>query len=141
MTRLAAARDRLHKAAGISVLLDAAYQAFELMLTAIEDHQDPASGMFSQFVTAATSAADGRDDILSAPSLPARPLHPARESASMTGPADDAGVHEIVALSAALSQALTGAAATVAGEADRAACRAAAGRAAAVHRLLTGVDP
>jgi len=55
-------------------VLDAAYEAFEAMLSAIHRVQDPASGLFAAFVMAAASAANGRNAVAPAPSLPRRPL-------------------------------------------------------------------
>jgi hypothetical protein len=80
MSRITGVRNRLHDDDGLPGLLDTAYAAFELLLSAIEGHEDPATGMFAQFVFAATQAANGRDAILSAPSLPGRPLRPAPTS-------------------------------------------------------------
>jgi hypothetical protein len=74
MTCLAAARDRVQEAEGLPAILDAAYTAFEGMLTVIEDHQDPDDAMFISFVMAAPCAASGRDAVLFAPSLPPVPL-------------------------------------------------------------------
>src|ERR1035441_7044629 len=71
MTFLISARDRLERAAGLAAVLDAAYDAFESMRLAFRVHEDPASGLFGAFVMAAASAADGRDAVAFAPSLPA----------------------------------------------------------------------
>jgi hypothetical protein len=140
MTPVTAIRDRLQEDSGLPSLLDAAYAAFELLLTAIEEYENPATGMFAQFVFAATHAANGRDAILFAPSLPARPLRPADTTAN--GQRSGVEVQDIVLLSKVLCHALAQAAAeTVPGRDDQAACRHAARSAAAVHRLLTGTDP
>lgn len=140
MSPVTAIRDRLQEDDGLPALLDAAYAAFELLLTAIEDHEDPASGMFAQFVFAATQAANGRDAILFAPSLPARPLHPAGATVNRR----DSGtcLQDIVTLSKVLCHVLAQAAADgVPSREDQAACRHAARSAAAIYRLLTGTDP
>ena len=50
MTPIAAIRGRLREDDGLPALLDTAYAAFELLLTAIEEHEYPATGMFAQFV-------------------------------------------------------------------------------------------
>lgn len=47
MTRIAAVSARLQRHEGLPALLDTAYAAFEALLSAIEDHQDPDSGMFA----------------------------------------------------------------------------------------------
>jgi hypothetical protein len=139
MTRIAIICDRLQRDEGLAALLDTAYAVFEALLSAIEDHQDPASGMFAQFVYAATSAANGRDVILFAPSLPACPLDPADVGVNGWGSGGD--VAELVTLSRVLCQVLTRAAGAAPGQDDRAACHHAARYAAEIHRLLTGAEP
>jgi hypothetical protein len=139
MTPLLAIRDRLRCGGGLPALLDTGYAAFELLLTAIEEHEDPASGMFAQFVFAATHAANGRDAILSAPSLPVRPLHRAHTAAGRRG--SGTGVPDIVALTQVLCHVFAQCAASAPGRDDQAACLHAARSAAAIHRLLTGADP
>jgi hypothetical protein len=139
MTPIPAIRDLLQRDDGLPALLDTGYAAFELLLVAIEEHEDPASGMFAPFVFAATHAANGRDAILSAPSLPPRPLH--RADADVGGRGSGTGVLEIVALSQLLCHVLAQAADSVPSHDDQAACLHAARSAAAIHRLLTGTDP
>jgi hypothetical protein len=71
------ARQRLQEADGLAAVLDAAYAAFKGMLSVIHSAQDPASGLFAALVVAAVSAAsaaDGRDALALAPSLPRHPL-------------------------------------------------------------------
>jgi hypothetical protein len=140
VTPITAIRDRLQEDDRLPALLDTAYAAFELLLTAIEEHENPATGMFAQFVFAATQAANGRDAILFAPSLPIRPPLPADTTVDGQGSGIDA--QDIVALSEVLCHVLAQAAAdAVPGRDDQAACRHAARSAAAIHRLLTGTDP
>jgi hypothetical protein len=136
MSHITSVRDRLHGGHGLPALLDTAYTAFELLLSAIEEHEDPASGMFAQFVFAATQAANGRDAILFAPSLPVRPVRPAGTATGGRGSGTD--VQDIVTLSKVLGHVLAQAAGAAPGRGDRLACREAARRAAAIHRLLTG---
>ena len=69
MAFLYRARAQLEHASGLPAIMDAAYDAFEDLLTGIREHEDPASGLFAAFMFAAASAADGRDAILFAPSL------------------------------------------------------------------------
>ena len=70
MTSLHRARARLEHAVGLTAVMDAAYDAFENLLAVIREHEDPANGLFAAFMFAAASAANGRDAILFAPSLP-----------------------------------------------------------------------
>lgn len=74
MSLITAAQHRVQQANGLAAVLDAAYEAFEAMLSALEALQDPASGLFAAFVMAAASAANGRNAVALAPSLPGQPL-------------------------------------------------------------------
>src|SRR5215472_9569527 len=121
MTRIATICDRLQRDEGLPALLDTAYAAFEGLLAAAEERQDPASGMFAQFVYAATAAANGRDAILFAPSLPVRPLRPAEVGINGWGSGSDLQDH--ATLSEVLCHVLAQAAAAVPGHEDRRACR------------------
>jgi hypothetical protein len=139
MSCISSVHGRVHDDGGLPALLDTAYAAFELLLSAIEEHEDPATGMFGQFVFAATQAANGRDAILFAPSLPARPLRPA--GAVADGRGSGTAIQDIAALSRVLCHVLSQTAGAVSGRGDRLACRDAARCASAIHRLLTGNDP
>jgi hypothetical protein len=139
MTAVLEIRDRLQRGDGLPALLDTSSGAFELLLVALEEQEDPASGMFAQFVFAATHAANGRDAILSAPSLPVRPLHWA--DADVGGRGSGTGAPDIVTLSQLLCHVLAHAAGSAPSRDDQAACLLAARSAAAIHRLLTGTDP
>jgi hypothetical protein len=139
MTRIATICDHLQHNEELPALLDTAYAAFEVLLSAIEDCQDPASGMFAQFVYAATAAANGRDAILFAPSLPVRPLRPA--DASVDGWGSGSDLQDLATLSEVLCHVLAQAAAAVPGHEDQSACRHAAQCAVEIHRLLTGAVP
>jgi hypothetical protein len=74
VTRITAAQHRVQQASDLAAVLDAAYEAFEVMLSAIDRVQDPGSGLFAALVMAAASAANGRNAVALAPSLPGRPL-------------------------------------------------------------------
>ncbi len=74
MNRINAAHRRLQQASDLAAVLDAAYEAFEWMLSVIHPAQDPASGWFAAYVMAAASASNGRNALALAPSLPRRPL-------------------------------------------------------------------
>lgn len=76
MDRIAAASIRLEHAGDVPAILAAAYDAFEDMLPVLHDQQDPAGGAFTAFVMAAALAANGRDAVLHASSLP--PAAPSR---------------------------------------------------------------
>jgi hypothetical protein len=139
VTRIADICHRLQRDTDLPVLLDTAYAAYEVLLSEIEEHQDPVSGMFVPYVYAATLAANGRDAILFAPSLPIRPLRPA--DAVTNGRGSASTIDDLVALSEALCHVLSRVAGTVPAPGDAAACQNAARCAAAIHRLLTGAEP
>jgi hypothetical protein len=73
MTRINAVQHRLQQASDLAAVLDAAYTAFEGMLSVIDPVQDPASGLFAALVMAAASAANGRNVLALAPSLRGAP--------------------------------------------------------------------
>jgi hypothetical protein len=74
MTRITAAQHRMQQASDLVAVLDAAYEAFEAMLSAIDPMLNPASGLFAALVMAAASAANGRNAVALAPSLPGHSL-------------------------------------------------------------------
>jgi hypothetical protein len=142
MRRLTAAGDRFGQARGLAPVLDAACNAFEEILAVIGDYEDASDALVVPLLLAATQAANGRDAVLFAPSLPARRLHqmervgeePARGSAQDITAA-------VAGLCQLLASRLAHTAGTVADVADRAACQDAARHAQAVHALLTGSGP
>ena len=73
MDQIESARARLEQATGLPAVLDAAYDAFEEMLSALEDQQDRGGGAFAAFVMSGAAAANGRDALAAAPSLPPAP--------------------------------------------------------------------
>jgi hypothetical protein len=131
--------EEMRQVRGLPGVLDAAYRVFEVMLTVAREHEDPDGGMFASFVFAAGSAANGRDAVASALSLP--PAGPASEGLTVeTGSVVDA--EEAADGLAILGEALNGllmAAGRAAGDVrDQVACARAAGHAREVHALLVG---
>ena len=142
MTRLATARGHLEQAEGLTATLDAAHDAFEDMLAVIRAHEDPDDGLFIPLVMAAASAADGRNALAFAPSLPPNRLHPpaAGEEPSGAGPAREIA-RQLAVLGEMLATKLTKAAQSAQDPADRAACTDAVRSARDIHALLTGSGP
>ena len=141
MTRIRQLNERLQNAVGLAAVLDAAHDVFEGMLSVIRAYEDPANGLFIPLVMAAASAAEGRNAIIFAPSLPPGPLHPAAR-AEEPGDADAKAVTvELAALSELLVTRLTQAAHSAPDHADQAACRDAARSARDIYVLLTGSRP
>jgi hypothetical protein len=138
MNRITADQERLRRASGLAELLDAAYGAFEHMLSVIRACEDPAGPLFVPFVMAAASAADGRDAIGFAPALPRYPLLPDGSSHDSAPASMEAAADALANLSELLAAQLEAAAGTAVDPADQAACRNAARHARDVHGLLTG---
>jgi len=138
MTMMDTARQRLQEADGLAAVLDAAYEAFEGMLSVIHPVQDPASSLFAAFVMAAASAADGRNAVALAPSLPRRPLLavPA-EQQPWSGEPPERVAEMVAGLSHLVAERLTQAAAWSPDTGDQAACRHAAQSARDVCGLLS----
>jgi hypothetical protein len=129
----------LRAASDKAAVLAAAYDVFEGMLTVLWQHQDRAGDMFAPFVMAAASAADGRDAVAAAPSLPK--LGPyAQASAGDSCP--DTGADEVADGLATLSRLLAARLAQVGRDApragDRVACAEAIRAAEKIHTLLRG---
>ena len=142
MRRLTAAGDRFGQARHLAPELDAACDAFEEILAVIGDCEDADDALVVPLLLAATQAADGRDAVLFAPSLPARRLHqPTGVGEELErGNAQDV-IAAVTGLCQLLAFGLARTAAAVADGADRTACRDAARHARAVHALLTGNAP
>ena len=75
MRRLTAVGDRFGQARDLAPVLDAACDAFEEILAIIGDYEGASDALVVPLLLAATQAANGRDAVLFAPSLPARRLH------------------------------------------------------------------
>ena len=135
MSSLFLVRERLHQASDLAAILDAAYDAFESMLSVLRAHEDPGDPMFGAVMMAAASAADGRDAVLFAPSLPPHRLHEpdAEERHDAVGAAD-----LLASLSELLAARLDDAASIAPDPGDQAACQAAARWARDIHALLIG---
>jgi hypothetical protein len=142
MARIAALRDRVEQADGRAAVLDAAHDAFEDMLAVIRAHEDPEDRMFIPLVMAAASAADGRDAIAFAPSLPPHRLRSATVGEQPHEPGPVATIaSRLASLSELLAIRLTEAARSAPDPGDRAACRNAARLARDIHTLLTASGP
>ena len=140
MDDITAVRARLEQASDLPAILDAAYEAFEGMLPVIHGQEDRAGGGFAAFVMSAASAANGRDAVASAPSLPpAAPGHsPLAVGAPVTGVTEEEAAAVLAGLSQLLARRLADAATWAADAADRAACAVAARHAGVIWSLLAG---
>jgi hypothetical protein len=141
MRRLTAVGDRFGHARGLAPVLDAACEAFEEILAVIGDYEDASDALVVPLLLAATQAANGRDAVLFAPSLPARRLHQLRVGEELERGSAQNVISAITGLCQLLASGLARTAVGVADGADRAACQDAARHARAVHALLTGGGP
>ena len=139
MTRIDAAQAGVQQATELPAVLDASYAAFDAILSVLHPAQDPASDLFTAFVLAAASAANGRNAVALAPSLPRYPLHTAaaqEQPGPGVRPERVAGI--VAGLSHLVAERLTQAAACAPDPADRDACSHAAQSARYIRGFLTG---
>ena len=137
MTGVTGARDRLEQADDLPTLLKAGHEVFVAVLTALRACEDPASVWFGRFVMATASAADGRDAVIFAPSMPAHRAH-ATERAGEDSSADtaDTVARDIASLCGLAAVRLAQAASQAADPGDQTACVQAARCARRICELL-----
>jgi hypothetical protein len=142
MKRLTAVGDRFGQARDLAPLLDAACNAFEEILAVIGDYEDASDGAAMLLLLVATQAANGRDAVLFAPSLPACRLYQPEQVGEEPerGSAQDIA-SAVARLGRLLAARLAHTADTAAEVADRAACQDAARYAQQIHALLAGDSP
>jgi hypothetical protein len=139
MSSLFFVHKRLSQANDVVAILDAACDAFESMLSVLRAHEDPGDPLFGALVMAAASAADGRDAVLFAPSLP--PHRPRTAGIEESYDAVGAVADVVAGLSELLAAQLEDAARIAPDPGDQAACLAAARWAHDIRALLTGNAP
>lgn len=132
MTSIATIRRQLREAGDLPSVLDAAYAAFDYLRSALRAWEADAGSEFGAFMMAAGRAADGRDAVGLAPSLPAGPPPVAGADAWFVPAA------ELVAMCWDLSTALERSAGLAVGRDDRDACQQAAQFARRIHVLFIG---
>jgi hypothetical protein len=143
VTRIGVAQQDVEQAETMDVLLDAAYAAFEEIISALREHQDASGDAFAAFGFAAAAAADGRDALADSPSLPpSRRLHskPGGFPGGMDDPAGNLPA-AVVCLADLMAARLSAAPGLATLPRDRSACLLAARLAAQVSDLLTGHGP
>jgi hypothetical protein len=147
MTDASSIQVRLEQATVLGETLDAAYEAFQEMLSVIGSYSDSAAPLYTALVMASAPAADGRDAIAAAPSLPlaSSPRTSARRGRrASTPPVTDAAAGpaaSVTALSMTVADRLLHAAGLAEIAEDRDACCDAARYAAEIHGLVTGYGP
>jgi hypothetical protein len=140
MTLINRTIDRLEAAEDVPGILEAARGAFVDMLTVVECWEEPAHRLFTTYVAAGMIAANGRDAVLQAPSLPAHRARAAAGKELSHGVTAEDDARQLAALSAVIADRLSDAAATATELRDRIACEQAARSARNLHALFTGTD-
>ena len=135
MKELDAITARLRGGTTVADLLDAGFDAFEVIRLVARAGEDLAPELFAAFITTAGTAVEGRNVLNGAPSLPLATAPPPAITMSATAGAGQIA-DGLAALAALLAQRLAEAGAQTVGEGDRAACQHAARTAADIHRLL-----
>jgi len=137
MTRIDAAQAGVQQATELPAVLDASYAAFEAMLSVLHPAQDPASDLFTALVMAAAAAANGRNALALAPSLPRHPLLTAPPHDQPHPAKPERTAEAVASLSNLIAARLTHAAASAPNTADQDACTHAARSARDICGLLT----
>ena len=125
---------RLRDGTSLAGLLDAGFDAFEVIRRVARAYEDLAPELFAAFITTAGTAVEGRNALGDAPSLPPATRRPTITMSSTAGA--DQIADELAALATLLAQRLGDAGAQAVRESDRAACQHATYAAADIHRLL-----
>ena len=130
----------LDSGTGLPQALGHAFDAFEAIRHLARWYEDQSPDLFAAFMSAAVAAADGRDAILTAGTLPAHTPGVTVPGQPAPG-ADPRQVADSIAASAATLATHLDDAADLAGtSADRRACRNAAASARQIHQLLAPAD-
>jgi hypothetical protein len=132
---LDAIASRLRSGTALAELLDAGFDAFEVIRLVARACEDREAELFAAFMTAAGTAVEGRNALGDAPSLPPATGPPPAVALSATAAAGQIA-DELAALAALLAQRLAEEGALAVREGDRAACQHAANAATDIHRLL-----
>jgi len=138
MTTVSTIRDRVAGAGDLAEFLDAVYEAFEEMLAVASEHDEPGGDLFAAMVMASASAASGRDHLCHAPSLPPRPLRPARGDGRARPESAAGAASWLGGVSRFLAGALMRAAKTAGEPGDQVACVLAAVSANGIAALMAG---
>jgi hypothetical protein len=143
MTYITTIGNRLRQARSLAAVLDAAYDGFEEIMSATRRHQDNDTDMFAALMFAAAGAADGRDAVAVAPSLP--PGRPSGQPTAGEKLASDGSAAEIADALASLGMLIAArleqAARSAADPGDCAACRDGARYGREIGALLAGNEP
>jgi hypothetical protein len=136
MNSITASHRYLGAATGIRRILCAGYDAFEVMRAVLRHHQEDDQAAFAAFVLAGNAAANGRDCIAFAPSVPA--AAPSASADVLDGASVTDVAVAVAALAGDVAARLAAAVPAATHPGDRAACEHAAAHAAEICDLLDG---
>jgi len=135
MRQIDGIRLRLEAAGGLAELLEVAWDAFSLMLTACQECESQPVELFAAFAFAASAAATGRRFLVAAPSLLPRQGSGTGHEASVQDDVGEIG-DGLAGLAHLLGVRLSSAAGQAREPGDRRACQDAAAEAARISELL-----
>ena len=124
------------QAATLPQILDAGFDAFEFIRITARSYQDQVPELFAAFMTAADTAANGREALTIAPSLP-RHAEPMPEGAASADAGAGQAADVLAELAAALRERLTAAARQADLPDDQAGCHDAVGAVGQICQLMT----
>lgn len=127
---------RARQAATLPQILDAGFDAFEFIRITARSYQDQVPELFAAFMTAADTAANGREALTIAPSLP-RHAEPMPEGAASADAGAGQAADVLAELAAALRERLTAAARQADLPDDQAGCHDAVGAVGQICQLMT----
>ena len=136
MKELDAITARVHRSTTLADLLDAGFDTFEVIRLMARACEDQAPELFTAFMTAATTAVEGRNALNDAPSLPSARTGTVPAPTVSAAVGADHIAEDLAALAALLARRLAEACAHGVLPGDRAACQHATRSAADIHRLL-----
>jgi hypothetical protein len=136
MNELDACTARVRSTATLAELLDAGFDAFEVIRLVARACEDRAPELFAAFITAAGTAVEGRNALNGAPSLPPARAGPPPAPMVSAGAGADRIADELATLAVLLAHRLEEAREQVVLEGDRVACQHATRTAARIYRLL-----
>jgi hypothetical protein len=141
MTPTSLIRQQLEDAHSVADILDASYDAFDEMLSAFDRYQRGCGPFYAALIMAGPAAADGRNTVGAAPSIPPPERDRPQPPAPATEPAAREVAESIADLALLTARKLRTAAAAATCPADCSACIDAAQYADEVHALMTGKGP
>ena len=124
---------------GVPALLATAFETLDDIVTVLYEHAGRAGHLIAPFMVAAAAAADGRDAVIVAPSLPAATGHSGSRQPQALGKSSPADIADALAeMARVLSADLAGSVGMARDPRDRAALAAASRCAETVHSCLAG---